>query len=180
MVQREQVRTTITSWLALNVMTYIFSSPRLKCDSSFFWMRCILHGEVGYQYPDIQVNVLLNSVLVVHPMNTERKDKGGSYVALISPTTFGADVGLGRRYKTCWDLCFGSNFYIRMFMKPKESNFTCFNGGNWQPASGHLQRSWNALWTTGTFMGKSRSAMLDKVSGPLTAFERKLGKNFMG
>lgn len=36
MVQREQVRTTITSWLALNVVNYIFSSPRLKCDSSFF------------------------------------------------------------------------------------------------------------------------------------------------
>ena len=26
---------------------------------------------------------------------TERKDKGGSYIVLISPTTFGADVGLG-------------------------------------------------------------------------------------
>lgn len=27
--------------------------------------------------------------------HTERKDKGGSYILLISPTTFGADVGLG-------------------------------------------------------------------------------------
>ena len=30
-------------------------------------------------------------------------------------------------------------------MKPKQSNSTCFNGGNWQPAPGDLQRSWNAL-----------------------------------
>ena len=64
-------------------------------------------------------------------------------------------------------------------MKPNESNSTCF-GGNWQPASGHLQRSWNALWTAGTFIGKSCSALLDKLSGPFTAFERKLGKNFRG